>query len=345
MMASERDVFGLSGPGHLTLTDWKNPDHRRSVAASLVQGVYVMERDRQQNRQGPEALAPTWWEFFHYHIIRKLVDDADFSIFGAIYEFKFPTANQSHSAAPEAPKYIIAFRGTITKPDSILQDLKSDLDFIRNCLHRNSRFELAMQAVQDIVSDVGPLNVWLCGHSLGSAMAMLAGKNMAKTNIFLESFLFNPPFVSAPIERIKDKKLKQGIRLAGSVITALGAIAVKSHQGRSISEDSFAMWSAWVPCLFVNPEDHFCSKYIRNFEHREKMEKIGAGGIGRLATQNSKRDLLLTAFGKESDPLHLLPSANLIINKSPSADFRTAHGIQQWWRPDLQLKYKTYLYE
>ncbi|KAF9607775.1 hypothetical protein IFM89_000122, partial [Coptis chinensis] len=35
----------------------KNEYHRRSVAASLVQGVYVLERDRQENRQGPHALA------------------------------------------------------------------------------------------------------------------------------------------------------------------------------------------------------------------------------------------------------------------------------------------------
>ncbi|KAF9609463.1 hypothetical protein IFM89_016462 [Coptis chinensis] len=36
---------------------WENAHHRRSVAASLVQGVYVLERDRQENRQGPHALA------------------------------------------------------------------------------------------------------------------------------------------------------------------------------------------------------------------------------------------------------------------------------------------------
>ncbi|KAF9613655.1 hypothetical protein IFM89_009543 [Coptis chinensis] len=36
---------------------WENAHHRRSVAASLVQGVYVLERDRLENRQGPHALA------------------------------------------------------------------------------------------------------------------------------------------------------------------------------------------------------------------------------------------------------------------------------------------------
>ena len=62
------------------------------MAASLVQAVYVLERDRQLNRQSVEALAPSWWEFFHFELIRKLVDDADMSIFGAIFEFKPPSS-------------------------------------------------------------------------------------------------------------------------------------------------------------------------------------------------------------------------------------------------------------
>ena len=36
-----------------------------------------------------------------------------------------------------------------------------------------------------MVAAVGDSNVWLAGHSLGSAMAMLAGKSMAKTGTFL----------------------------------------------------------------------------------------------------------------------------------------------------------------
>ncbi|CAB4280171.1 unnamed protein product [Prunus armeniaca] len=53
----------------------QNTQHQRSVAACLVQGVYVVERDRQEEREGPQALAPPWWEFFHFKLLRKLVDD------------------------------------------------------------------------------------------------------------------------------------------------------------------------------------------------------------------------------------------------------------------------------
>ncbi|MQM07246.1 hypothetical protein Taro_040084, partial [Colocasia esculenta] len=311
------------------------------VPAEETKGVYVLERDRQQNHQKLEARAPAWWEFFHFQLIRTLVDDADLSIFGAIYEFKCPPFIHNPSMA-NAPMYVIAFRGTLNKPDSVSRDLGLDLSFIQNGLHKTSRFEIAMQAVRNLLSAVGNRNVWLAGHSLGSAIATLAGKNMAKEGIFLESFLFNPPFVSAPIERIKDKKVKVGLRIASSFVTAGLTMAMKGH--REKSEEKFAILSSWVPYLFVNPSDHICCEYIGYFQHREKMEKMGVGGIERLATQNSIGDLLLSAFGKESDPLHLLPSADLTVNLKPSPDFKSAHGIHQWWRPDLHLQCKQYRY-
>uniref|UniRef100_A0A5B6ZB96 Putative Lipase class 3-related protein n=1 Tax=Davidia involucrata TaxID=16924 RepID=A0A5B6ZB96_DAVIN len=333
-MASEREIFSLSGPLHLTVVDWKNIHHRRSVAASLVQGVYILERDRQQKRQGPQALSPPWWDFFHFQLIRVLVDDADLSIFGAIYEFKFP-ASYFNLLAQNPPRFVIAFRGTIAKPDTRSQDLKLDIQFICNRLQQSSRFQLAMQAVQNMVAVAGAANIWLAGHSLGSAIALLAGKNMVKMHCPVETYLFNPPFSSAPIERIKNQKLKHGIRFASSVINAGVAVAVKGHRQRSQQNNSFVGLSAWVPYLFVNASDPICSEYIGYFEHREKMVEIGAGRIGRLATQNSMESLLSGVLGKDSEPLHLLPSAYLTINLSLSQDFKQAHGIHQWWRPNI----------
>ncbi|XP_039010946.1 GDSL esterase/lipase At4g10955-like [Hibiscus syriacus] len=351
MMASEREVFGLSGPLHLNNIDWNNSHHRRSVAASLVEGVYILERDRQEKREGSQALAPPWWEFFHFKLVRKLVDDADFAVFGAIYEYKPPSShfNDSIVLIDRSPRYVIAFRGTITRPDSFTRDFELDVHIIRNGLHQTSRFEIGMQAVRNMVATVGEKNVWLAGHSLGAAMVMLAGKTMAKMGNFLEAFLFNPPFLSAPIERIKDKKVKHGLRIAGSVITAGLALAAKGKNPRTRqSEGTFAALSAWTPSLFVNPADHICSEYVGYFEHRKKMEEIGAGAIERLATQHSLGGLFMSVVGKGAEvaePLHLLPSANLTVNLSPSNDFKQAHGIHQWWRPDLNLKSNVYKFK
>lgn len=318
--------------------------HQRSVAACLVQGVYVLERDRQRNRQGPNALASPWWEFFNFQLIRHLVDNTDSSIFGAIYEYSPPSFGLN-PVKHGVPKYVIAFRGTITKGGSLSQDLKLDLHFIKNGLHLTPRFEIAMQAVRNMVATYGDSDIWITGHSLGSALGMLAGKNMARTGIFLEAFFFNPPFFSAPLERIKDKKVKHGIRVAGSLVTAGLALAMKARQNqRHQSNDPFNALSAWVPSLFVHPADHICSEYIGYFEHRQKMVDMGAGGIEKLATQHSMASLFLNAVGKESEPVHLLPSACLTTNLSPAADFKQAHGIHQWWRPDTHLQSKVYRY-
>ncbi|OIS96195.1 PREDICTED: GDSL esterase/lipase At4g10955-like [Nicotiana attenuata] len=355
-MASEREIFSLSGPLFLNAIDWRNTDHRRSVAASLVQSVYILERDRQQNRLGPKALAPPWWEFFHFRLIQVLVDNEDQSYFGAIFEYKYPNShfnypyysahnhNQNQNQYQNPPKYVIAFRGTIAKKDSRSQDYKLDFKVIRSNLHNSSRFHIALQAVQSIVQNYGASDIWLAGHSLGSAIALTIARDMViKIGIHLGTYLFNPPFASLPIEKIKNEKVKHGIRFAHSVVKAGLAAAVKSQRPEPPHKsDDFTILSAWVPYLFVNPSDPICSEYVGYFEHREKMVAIGAGEIERIATQNSIRSIISTAIEKESEPSHLLPSAFVTVNLSPSPDFKRAHGIHQWWKPDLQCNYKLY---
>ncbi|XP_059669756.1 GDSL esterase/lipase At4g10955-like [Cornus florida] len=338
-MASPREIFSHSGPEHLTVVNWNDPNHRRSVAASLVQGVYILERDRQQNRQGPQALAPPWWDFFHFQLVRELVDNADL-IFGAIYEFKFP-APYCYGLAPNPPRYVIAFRGTIKEPDTLFQDLKSNLQFMCNKLQQSPRFQLATQEVQYRVSVTGAANIWLAGHSLGSAMALLAGKNMFKMGCPIETYLFNSPFISAPIEQLKIKPLKHGIRFASSVFAAGVAFALKRRQQRHQENDTFVALSEWVPYLFANSSDPICSEYIGYFKQRKKMLNLGVGVIGRLATQNSVRNSIGSLFSSGNDsepPPHLLPSANLTVNPSPSEGFKQDHGLHQWWNPNLYLQ-------
>ncbi|KAI3458013.1 hypothetical protein Pfo_014676 [Paulownia fortunei] len=258
-MGSERENFGLTGPSFLTAVDWNNSNHRRSIAASLVQGVYVLERDRQQNRQGPQALAPPWWEFFNFRLNQVLVDDHDLSYFGAIYEFPYPYPNY---AGQRPPQYVIAFRGTINKSSSRAEDLKLNLNCMINNLQDSRRFHIGMESARSIVSRAGPGNVWLTGHSIGSSTALLIGRNMAENmGAHLETYLFNPPFTSPPIERIKNEKVKLGLRFANSVLTA--GLAVAANGGRtpkSQENDPFAVLSSWIPYLFLNQSDMICSE-------------------------------------------------------------------------------------
>ena len=303
--------------------------------------MYVSEHDRQMKRQGHQAHAPPWWDFFHFQLFCLLIDDADGSIFGAIYELKSFACNFTCSFQ-KAPKYVIAFRGTIRKRESILRDVKLDILCLCNKLQQSSRFQVAMQALQHILHLAGASNIWLTGHSLGSAIALLGGKNMTKLGYPIETYLFNPPFFSAPLEKMKSEKLKHGIHFTSSVVKAGLAVAVKGRHQKPQQDDTFVALSSWFPYLFVNPKDPICSEYIGYFQHRKKMEERGAGHIERLATQNSVGSLLLGALGMDSEPLHLIPSAHLTVNLNEPSNFKQAHGIHQWWNSNFKFEYNVH---
>ncbi|XP_047973821.1 GDSL esterase/lipase At4g10955-like [Salvia hispanica] len=336
-MGRKSQNFSTSGPTFLTAVDWSNSHHRRSVAACLVQGVYTLEEDRRRGRAGPDALAPPWWHSFNFLPIQILVDNHDLSIYGAVFEFtNYPYHN--HEAAPTAqrpPRYMIAFRGTILKPGNRKQDLKLDFHLWLNDHKNSTRFHTGLETVSQVIQ-YG--HTWLAGHSLGSSLALAIGREMAKCHgIHIETYLFNPPFITLPIEWIKSKTVKFGLRIISSAITA-GVAAIAGAGAGSREMDSFTALPAWVPYLFVSRSDPISSEYAGYFKHRGDMEAIGAGGIERVATENA-----LGSIFSSCEALHLLPSAYLSINGS-AAGFREAHGISQWWRHELELEYKYYLH-
>ncbi|KAJ9545725.1 hypothetical protein OSB04_025432 [Centaurea solstitialis] len=326
-MASHLEIFDQSGPRHLlTSFDWRNTFHRRSLAASLVQGVYILERDRQRGSHWHDARAPPWWERFRFQLIHALVDDNDSSYFGAVFKLQHAPPVFDQFGPPYPPRFVVAFRGTITGSLTRSDDTKLNIRCFFHKLQESSRFRAALEAVRNTVAVAGPANVWLAGHSLGASIAMLAGRNMAKSRFQLETYLFNPPFVSIPIE---------------SLVTA--GIATAMNRGREDpGEDPFIALSEWSPYLFVNPSDPICCEYIGYFEHREKMEGMGAGRIERIATRYSIGSLVSGAMRRGSEPLHLLPTAYVTVNRSPSEDFKQAHGIHQWWQYHHQWQSKLY---
>lgn len=308
------------------------------MAASLVQGVFALERDRQENRNGDQALGPPWWQFFNFRLVQNLVDQVDASHFGAVYEFiNFPKMGD----VLRPPQFVIAFRGTSNRFANWEQDLNLNLLLSLDTIQSSSRVRRGLESAHRFVRQAGPENVWLAGHSIGSSLALGVGRQMAKQGHHLETYLFNPPFSSPPIERLTSSQLKFGLRLANSLLTAALAAAAAAGQA-----DTFSELSAWFPYLFINPSDPICSEYVGYFKHREHMESIGAGEIERLATKHSKRSIVLSAAGeKDCEPVHRIPSAHLILNHTPSNSFKEAHGIHQWWRQDLQFHYTYHRYK
>ncbi|KAI3842623.1 hypothetical protein MKX03_027287, partial [Papaver bracteatum] len=293
--------------------------------ASLVKGVYVLKDDHRRNRQGSEALAPLWWKSFNFNLVRSIMADGDCSIIGAVYQYNPKSNNYYDRLKGFFPWHmlvsvaaficiiqcILGTVGTSLRSDSFIGDMTSNMNLLVNKLHHRSRFRKAMQAVEKLVTEKGADNVWLTGHSLGASVAMLAGKTMAKKGVFLESYLYNPLFIAAPIQSIRSSILKYCFQAACTVITIGLASFLQNNQERQQSEDLFTTLSPWVPNLFLHPDDFICSGYISYFELQETFESWGLKFIGNMVAHHSWQGLFMNAIGVDywSEESHLIPSA------------------------------------
>ncbi|KAL3754192.1 hypothetical protein ACJRO7_001441 [Eucalyptus globulus] len=200
---------------------------------------------------------------------------------------------------------------------------------IQNVLHRSSRFKSALKVVEHLLHSVRPASVWLAGHALGAAILVLVGKKMARKNFPLKTYLFNPPFVTLPLGRIKYRNLRDKLMILARLFIAATTATLNPPINVFQGQDEFKLLSSWEPNLYVNPEDDLCSGYISYFELRTLMQSIGAGKIEMIAMQNSL--INLARKDPEADTVDTLPTACLTTNLCPSPDFGMAHGIQQWW--------------
>uniref|UniRef100_A0ACD5UEG3 Uncharacterized protein n=1 Tax=Avena sativa TaxID=4498 RepID=A0ACD5UEG3_AVESA len=356
-MASNVDLadrFDISGPTHIMsrsgvrrsstmMIDWNNEEDRRCVAACVVKGTYILENDRTMCRVHAEALAPPWWESFHFRLVDVLKEEAfrrkcDKLIFGAIYEHVPPAGGRRH---PSAPQYIVAFRGTMLPHPKAIHDVVLDLKIIANTLPDSKRSQRAHRAVDTLLATIDSSAVWLAGHSLGASLALEVGRTMmAERGISLSTFLFNPPHVSsAPaINKILPcEGLRKELYAKSALVKAGLGMVLSPH--RKKMEGLFERLSSWAPNLYVHDRDIICQGFIDYFEQRQQLEERC-----KSATTLSYRDMLFSALGKEKERPHLLPSATLWKNSTMDRGANliqqslAAHELQQWWKPDADLR-------
>ncbi|KAI9073250.1 hypothetical protein K1719_025900 [Acacia pycnantha] len=307
-----------------------NANHRRCVLARLVQGVYVHEHDCRMNRSGPKSLALPWWHFFHFHLIETLHDTSNNSVIGAVHQL---TSKSGHVNIINSPKYVTAFRGIITT--ALSPPLYKDTLL---CL-RSSSITAPASAT--------PSAEFNTGLPYGSPSLLRRRREHGVVRV-TSPFL---PFPSALLDRTttsNNPKLRQGIHITTSVVKAGVSIYLQSQQKKKNleKEDQFSGLSDWVPCFFLNPGDPVCCGYIGYFDKRLKMKQLGAEALEDVATKFTLESFIMSnLFDVRSEPRHLIPSAELIINQVHSPCFKVAHGIQQWWDRNLRSHPVMYRYK
>ncbi|KAF3488540.1 hypothetical protein F2Q69_00056426 [Brassica cretica] len=193
------DTFSISGPKLLNPICWNNWLDITVVVACLVMGVSTMQRDKAMKR---EALANPWYESFGFSLLETLINPDDSSIYGAVYMYKHYDSYQKTPLLGKPPLYVIAFRGTMLSSVTWKSDMKQNVRCLLNILNQGKRANNAKRAIENVLSypNVDTESVWLAGHSLGAGIALVAGKNMARSGSPLKTYAFNPPHSDFPVE-------------------------------------------------------------------------------------------------------------------------------------------------
>ncbi|XAR61342.1 hypothetical protein NMG60_11035019 [Bertholletia excelsa] len=319
------------------------------ITGELWQPAWLRERTfykvTARNRQGEQALAPPWWGSFDFQLFEELEDSVD-SIFGAIFKFKFPPLGSNGIDQDQLPPtYVVAFRGTMTDKDLML-----DLKLIFGGIQRRYRVQCAIKAIKSIAR--ADTNIWVAGHSLGSTVGHLAGKEIFKANpeAKIDYYLFNPPFPSLFVPSLEILKINSEVKHVlhysrSCIINGIDCLQNDRCQ-RNELDKLFAELSQWVPNLFLNLSDPICAVYVGYFNRRKEMgSRAGSRRIEGRAARISVQALMKHAMGfKNWGPEHLLPSAHLTIANNPSGEFLRAHALQEGWQPNMEYQCERHVF-
>lgn len=332
------DKLGLGRFDYALPNIWRLHNHRRAIMASLVKGVYRMEKDRAKglwkepsHHHKDTARTPVWWQSFHYDMVRPVVEEnGTGTVFAAVYRSRL------HHPKLGAPKIVVAMRGTLLRR----MDLDADIHILFHRLSSHQRFDMVLRVVREEVARFGPNCVCLAGHSKGAALALLVGRKLAEEGFDLEAHLFNPPHPSLPSQPMH---LPDGVastaRIVHNVVANTLAHVLQHANTRNHEKDTFLAIRNWLPHLYINSQDPVCSSYIGYFEVNRHLPELKDRwfGFALSRTPRSIRGILRSYVGNTScRPDHLIPSAYLHVNHVASS-LQSAHQLHQWLDLGLQI--------
>ncbi|TVU38603.1 hypothetical protein EJB05_11985, partial [Eragrostis curvula] len=234
--------------------------------------------------------------------LNTILEDDGGLIYGAVFEHHLPLPRRH----PSAPRYVVAFRGTVSR-NFKSSDMQMNLMVMTNNHHKSGRYRMA------------------CYH-VGTLLDATAGDNGSAGDV---------PGAGGQHAARRGRGEERPLRHEFVVKAALGKTVRRSHE-KSMSE-LFDKLAPWVPELYVHERDFICQGFIDYFELRQKILRL----VAEVAMKMSFRDMWISLHNtnnteNDEEPRvrpHLLPSARLWKNSSEVYP----HGLRQWWQPDSSL--------
>ncbi|CAL4955266.1 unnamed protein product [Urochloa decumbens] len=338
--------FQVYGPRHLSSpswwdllrSSWKDPNYRRMVIACFIQGVYLLELDRQENCDERTGLAPQWWRHFSYRLAETLIDERDGSIYGAVLEWDGGRALLAGYARllprpAGAPAAVVALRGTLLSGATFRRDVTDDLRFLAwDSLKGSVRFAGALAALRAAARrHGGPRAVCVGGHSLGAGFALQVGKALAKEGVFVECHVFNPPSVSlaTSLRGFADTAGEMWGRVRSWLPAYAGGVGGEAAKAAAAPAKLERTGTAkWMPHLYINTNDYICCYYTDAAAGTATVTATGGGGGGTSGK---------TVAGDMGGGGTVGKARMVLVSKGPTK-FLEAHGLQQWWADDVELQ-------
>ncbi|XP_024367975.1 uncharacterized protein [Physcomitrium patens] len=201
-----------------------------------------------------------------------------------------------------APRLVIALRGTKT---SNARDIRDNVRVLLNSLHQSIRYKKCQEIVLDLVTKFQghpyngkPHEIYITGHSLGGAIALLIAKDLASMNPphRLETHLFNPPFIRLP----------EGVQAGAQELIQM--------------RESYKKLADWVPKLYINKDDLLCMRFHKYYSKKQT-------NVPNLPVR-----ALMRILGRNDKYITLMPSVDMYISdyKDPSVSL-AAHKLKQWY--------------